>query len=173
MLIDTHAHLDGEEFRSDLDEVITRAKAAGVGKIFIPGIDISSVDSVLSVCNRYPGYCYSMLGLHPEEVRADWRDILAQLKPHLSSDLSKATGKATGRPVSGNGRDSGDPLPIAIGEIGLDFYWDVTYRAEQLRAFELQLGWAAEYHLPVVIHQRAAFADVEEQIKKAQDKEKK
>ena len=154
MLIDTHAHLDGEEFRSDLDEVITRAKAAGVGKIFIPGIDISSVDSVLSVCNRYPGYCYSMLGLHPEEVRADWRDILAQLKPHLSSDLSKATGKVTGRPVSGNGRDSGDPLPSAIGEIGLDFYWSREFEQEQLLAFEEQVRWSVELHLPLMIHCR-------------------
>ena len=81
--IDTHCHLDGEEFAEDLEAVVTRAQEAGVGAIGIPGIDLSSCDTVLELCRRYPGYCYPMLGLHPEEVKADWQDVLAQIKTKL------------------------------------------------------------------------------------------
>ena len=72
--IDTHCHLDGEEFAQDRDEVIQRAQEAGCAKIFLPAIDVKTCQSVLDVCAQYPGYCYPMLGLHPEEVRADWRE---------------------------------------------------------------------------------------------------
>ena len=75
--IDTHTHLDGHEFDADRDEVVARAKAAGVSMVFIPAIDLPTVGSVLATCARYPGFAYPMLGLHPEEVRADWRDVLA------------------------------------------------------------------------------------------------
>ena len=83
--IDTHAHLDGEEFNDDRDEVVARAKAAGISHIFIPAIDLQSVGTVLQTCSRYPGYALPMIGLHPEEVRQDWRQVLSQMKAMLPS----------------------------------------------------------------------------------------
>ena len=76
MIIDTHAHLDVEEFAEDLPEVISRAREAGVEKIFIPAIDLKSMDTVMAVCRQYPDTCYPMIGLQPEEVRKDWREVL-------------------------------------------------------------------------------------------------
>ena len=84
--------------KDDLDAVVARAKEAGVTAIGVPGIDLKSCDSVMALCQRYPDYCYPMLGLHPEEVKADWQEVLAQIKPHLLGG-------------------------VAIGEVGLDFYW--------------------------------------------------
>lgn len=130
--IDTHTHIDGTEFDADRDEVISRAKEAGVSKVFIPAIDLLSVDSVLAVCGKYPGYAYPMIGLHPEEVKADWRDVLTEMKKRL----------VPGHPF------------IAIGEVGLDYYWSREYEKEQLEAFEKQVEWAIEYRLPLMIHCR-------------------
>ncbi len=131
--IDTHTHLDGNEFDADRDEVVMRAKAAGVSKVFIPAIDLPSVDSVLAVCSRYPGFAYPMIGLHPEEVRADWRDVLAQMKLRLDAP--------------------GSPF-IAIGEVGLDYYWSREFEKEQLEVFDEQIRWAVEHRLPLMIHCR-------------------
>lgn len=131
--IDTHTHLDGHEFDDDRDEVIMRAKAAGVSKVFIPAIDLPSVSSVLATCERYKGYAYPMIGLHPEEVKTDWRDVLAQMKPRLDAE--------------------GHPF-IAIGEVGLDYYWSREFEREQLMAFEEQVKWSVEYQLPLMIHCR-------------------
>lgn len=131
--IDTHTHLDGHEFDDDRDEVISRAKAAGVSKVFIPAVDLPSVDSVLAVCGRYPGYAYPMIGLHPEEVKADWRSVLARMKPRLDEPSS--------------------PF-IAVGEVGLDYYWSREFEQEQLEAFEEQVRWSVEYRLPLMIHCR-------------------
>lgn len=132
--IDTHSHIDGEEFAADRDEVIARAKAAGVSKIFVPAIDLASVESVLATCRRYLGYAYPMIGLHPEEVKADWREVLAQMKPILTNNTS--------------------PRFIAIGEVGLDYYWSREFEHEQLEAFEEQVKWSIEYNLPLMIHCR-------------------
>lgn len=131
--IDTHTHLDGHEFDDDRDEVIARAKAAGVSKVFIPAIDLPSVDAVLATCARYPGYAYPMLGLHPEEVKADWQDVLARMKPRL---------------------DAPDHPFIAVGEVGLDYYWSREFEQEQLEAFEEQVRWSVEYRLPLMLHCR-------------------
>lgn len=131
--IDTHTHLDGHEFDDDRDEVISRAKAAGVSKVFIPAVDLPSVDSVLAVCGRYPGYAYPMIGLHPEEVKADWRSVLARMKPRLDEPSC--------------------PF-IAVGEVGLDYYWSREFEQEQLEAFEEQVRWSVEYRLPLMIHCR-------------------
>lgn len=129
--IDTHCHLDGEEFREDLDAVVTRAREAGVGAIGVPGIDVKSCETVLEVCRRYSGYCFPMLGLHPEEVRADWADSLAAIAPAARE-------------------------AIAIGEVGLDFYWSREFEQEQLLAFEEQVRWSVELQLPLMIHCRKA-----------------
>lgn len=142
--IDTHAHLDGEEFKDDLPEVISRAKAAGVGAIFIPGIDAASTESVMRVCEAYPGYCFPMIGLQPEEVRQDWRQVLDAMRTALDANLSSAM------PCSGK------PRYIAIGECGLDFYWSREYEQEQLEAFEEQVRWSVETRLPLMIHCRKA-----------------
>lgn len=138
--IDTHCHLDGEEFRDDLEQVVARAREAGCKAIFLPAIDLPSCQTVIDVCRRYPHYCYPMLGLHPEEVRADWRNVLDSIRQQL--------------PPNSGGR--GERLPIAIGEVGLDFYWSREFEQEQLLAFEEQVRWSVELQLPLMIHCRKA-----------------
>ena len=140
--IDTHCHLDGEEFAEDCEQVVARAKEAGVVQVFVPAIDLKSCQSVLDVCRQYPGYCQSMLGLHPEEVRADWREQLAEIRQVFSA------------PIGGRGAD--EISPIAIGEVGLDFYWSREFEQEQLFAFEEQVRWSVETRLPLMIHCRKA-----------------
>lgn len=132
MFIDTHTHLDGDEFATDRAEVMARAREAGVGKVFLPSIDIKSTEAILDVCRQYPGYAYPMVGLHPEEVRADWRDVLAQMKQYLKPENRF----------------------IAIGEVGLDYYWSREFEQEQLDAFEEQVKWSVETRLPLMIHCR-------------------
>ncbi len=155
-IIDTHCHLDGEEFAEDRDEVVARAQEAGVGKVFIPAIDLKSCQTVMDTCRRYPGYCYPMLGLHPEEVRADWREILHSIQEHLdislTSDLSPLTSKI-----------------IAIGEVGLDFYWSREFEQEQMLAFEEQVRWSVERRLPLMIHCRKAQNELVAILKKYKD----
>ena len=131
--IDTHCHLDGEEFCADRDAVVQRAREAGCLKVFLPAIDVKSCQTVLDVCRLYPAYCYPMLGLHPEEVRADWREQLSIIHSQLS--ISEC---------------------VAIGEIGLDFYWSREFEQEQLQAFEEQVRWSVESSLPLMIHCRKA-----------------
>ena len=143
-MIDTHCHLDGEEFKDDLDAVVARAKEAGVTAIGVPGIDLKSCDSVMALCQRYPDYCYPMLGLHPEEVKADWQEVLAQIKPHLLGG-------------------------VAIGEVGLDFYWSREFEQEQLLAFEEQVKWSVEFQLPLMIHCRKAQNEMVAILKRYKD----
>ena len=117
--IDTHCHLDGEEFAQDRDAVVQRAREAGCTQIFLPAIDAASCKTVLDVCAQYPSYCLPMLGLHPEEVKTDWREQLSIINHQLS--ISEC---------------------VAIGEIGLDYYWSREFEQEQLEAFEEQVRWA-------------------------------
>ena len=131
-MIDTHSHLDDEAFRDDLPAVIQRAREAGVEKVFVPAIDLPSSEHIVSLCQQYPNYLYPMVGLHPEEVRADWREQLAQIKSILPSPI------------------------LAIGEVGLDFYWSREFEHEQLEAFEEQVKWSVETRLPLMIHCRKA-----------------
>ena len=135
--IDTHCHLDGEEFAQDRDEVVQRAREAGCTKIFLPAIDAKSCQTVLDTCAHYPDYCYPMLGLHPEEVKGDWREQLTEIKEKFKVQSSKFK-------------------VIAIGEIGLDYYWSREFEQEQLEAFEEQVKWAVELQLPLMIHCRKA-----------------
>ena len=162
--IDTHCHLDGEEFAADRDEVVARAREAGVTKVFVPGIDLKSCQTVLDVCRQYPDFCYPMLGLHPEEVRTDWREILDNIKriiisltSHLIPEQSSPT-----RSLSPLTSDT----PIAIGEIGLDFYWSREFEQEQLLAFEEQVRWSVETRLPLMIHCRKAQNEMVTILKK-------
>lgn len=137
-MIDTHSHLDVEDFFDDLPEVILRAKQEKVEKVFIPAIDITSCKSVLKVANEYNGYAYAMLGLHPEEVKDDYLEQLLQIKTLIDNELIKKS------PV------------IAIGEIGLDFYWSREFEKFQLNAFRKQVEWSVETRLPLIIHCRKA-----------------
>ena len=144
--IDTHAHLDGTEFEADRDEVVARAREAGVSRIFVPAIDLPSVKTVMETCGRYPGYAFPMIGLHPEEVKADWKDVLTEMKVLLDASLK------------GEGSIDGTPLlrPIAVGEVGLDYYWSREFEREQLEVFEQQVCWSVETRLPLMIHCRKA-----------------
>ena len=146
--IDTHCHIDGEEFRDDLEAVVTRAREAGVAAIGVPGINLQSIDTIKDVCSRYPNYCYPMLGLHPEDVKGDWREVLAQIYQHLIA--------TTSHPV------------VAIGEVGLDYYWSREFEKEQLEAFEEQVRWSVELQLPLMIHCRKAQNEMVAIIKKYQ-----
>ena len=134
-LIDTHSHLFLEEFSEDLPQVIERARSAGITHIFMPNIDSTTIDSMLSVCNAYKDYCFPMIGLHPTSVNADYEKELEIVARELKS-FNKY---------------------IAIGEIGMDLYWDKIFLKEQQIALDKQINWALEYDLPVVIHCRDAF----------------
>jgi TatD DNase family protein len=154
--IDTHCHLDGEEFNNDRDAVVQRAREAGCGAIFLPAIDLPSCHTVLETCRQYPGYCYPMLGLHPEEVRADWRDQLSEIRKCLNTSLTSHLAPLT-FPV------------IAIGEVGLDFYWSREFEQEQLLAFEEQVRWSIELRLPLMIHCRKAQNEMVSILKRYKD----
>jgi TatD DNase family protein len=135
-MIDTHAHLDGEEFSADITEVISRAKDAGVQKVFIPATDYNSCINVLNVCREYEGFLFPMLGLHPEEVKADYKDELEKIKSLIDDEIRQNSNLA------------------AIGEVGLDYYWSREYETEQLDAFRIQVEWSIEKGLPLMIHCR-------------------
>ena len=136
-LIDTHTHLYLPEFDNDRDEMVARAVSNGVVKLFMPNIDTGSVDLMISAVNRYPGICYSMSGLHPTSVRKDFQTHLDILENNF-------------------------PLHdfIAVGEIGIDQYWDKTFLKEQIIAFRRQISFALEKKVPVVIHSRESFPEV-------------
>ena len=158
--IDTHCHLDGEEFAADRDEVVARAREAGVSKVFVPGIDLKSCQTVLDICRQYPDYCYPMLGLHPEEVRADWKEVLDRIKYSLTIPEQSSPTRSLSHLL---------PLTssiIAIGEVGLDFYWSREFEQEQLEAFEEQVRWSVETRLPLMIHCRKAQNEMVAILKK-------
>lgn len=142
--IDTHCHLDGEEFNEDRDLVVQRAKEAGVQQVFLPAINLKSLQTVLDTCRQYPNYCYPMIGLHPEEVGADWQEVLSSMRQLLLSDTPY----------------------IAIGEVGLDYYWSREFEQEQLEAFEEQVRWSVETRLPLAIHCRKAQNELVAILKK-------
>jgi TatD DNase family protein len=130
MLVDTHAHIYSEEFEQDVHEMLQRAFDSGVGHIFMPNIDITSIESMHALDDRYP-QCHSMLGLHPCYVKEDYIAQLAIIESTIQ-----------------------ERKPIGIGEVGIDLYWDKTFVAEQQAAFEIQIQWALDLDLPIIIHSR-------------------
>ena len=148
-VIDTHTHLDAEEFDEDRVEAFARAREAGVGKVFLPAIDVKTTHAVLALSREYPGYAYPMIGLHPEEVKADWKEQLAELRKILEEHR-----------IIGNANPADDSPRIsdfiAISEVGLDYYWSREFEQEQLEAFEEQVKWSIETRLPLMIHCRKA-----------------
>lgn len=144
MLIDTHSHLFLEEFTEDLEAVIERAQIAGVSHIFMPNIDSATIESLLGVCSRYENYCFPMIGLHPTSVNENYHSELDVVLRELKSDKKY----------------------VAIGEVGMDLYWDKTYEKEQVAVLSKQLEWALDFNLPVVIHCRDAFDSICEVLRK-------
>ena len=181
-MIDTHAHLDGPEYSDDRAEMIQRAKDAGVSKVFIPAIDLRSVQTVTDTCRQFPGYAYPMIGLHPEEVKADYREVLAQMKQQLADSLAANQTPPlveVGRGPTPLGEAERGPTPlgeagrglrfIAIGEVGLDYYWSREFEKEQLEAFEEQVRWSIATRLPLMIHCRKAQNEMVALLKKYAD----
>jgi TatD DNase family protein len=136
-LIDTHTHLYLPEFDSDRDEAVGRAVSSGIVKMLMPNIDIHSVKQMLAAESRYPGICYPMIGLHPTSVKEDYLIQLDELENLYTQHKF-----------------------IAIGEIGIDLYWDKTFLKEQIIALRRQIAFAIERKLPVVIHSRDSFPEV-------------
>ena len=137
MITDTHTHLYSEQFDEDRTEMIQRAKDAGVTRLFIPAIDSSYTDSMFNLENNFKDDVFLMMGLHPTSVKENYKDELAHVKEWI------------------NKRDF-----IAIGEIGIDLYWDKTFLPQQQDAFRTQIQWAKEKKLPIVIHCRDAFDEI-------------
>lgn len=139
-LVDTHSHLYLEEFDDDRSQVVTRACETGVDRIILPAINVATMDRLEKMCAEYPGCCFPTVGLHPEDVALDYSEQLALLQQRIN--------------------EHAPGFYVAIGEIGLDFYWDATFREQQIKAFDRQLQWALEYHLPVIIHSRSAHGEM-------------
>jgi TatD DNase family protein len=136
-MIDTHTHLYSSQFDEDRDEAIQRALDAGVQQLLLPNVDHRSINGMLALEVKYPGVCFPMMGLHPCSVNEDWEAALSELKKWIDQ-----------RPF------------IAIGEIGIDLYWDKTYQTQQEQAFITQINWAKERNLPIVIHARDSFPEI-------------
>lgn len=145
MITDSHAHIYLEDFEDDLELVLANAQELGVGDIYMPNIDKGSVDAMHRVEDRF-SHCKSMIGLHPCYVKKDYRDQMDVLKGHLESRKY-----------------------AAVGEIGVDLYWDKTYANEQIEVFEEQIEWAKDHDLGVVIHSRDALDITIETIRKKQN----
>lgn len=144
--IDTHAHLYAKEFNDDRDEMIKRAIDKGVTKLLLPNIGLSSIEEMEKLVENYPGICYSMMGVHPCDVEKDWKTQLDKIKTYYQK------GKH-----------------IAIGEIGIDLYWDTSLQKEQTECFQAQIQWAKEENLPIVIHCRNSFDEIFEVLNREND----
>ena len=133
-MIDTHAHIYLEQFKEDIDDVITRSKELGMERIYLPNIDHRSIDDMLSLEEKYPEFCLATMGLHPCSVKADFEKELYLVEDWLSK------------------REF-----VAIGEMGTDLYWDKTFFDQQVEAFKVQAQWAKDYKLPIIIHCRESL----------------
>lgn len=136
-LIDTHAHVYLEEFQKDRTQIINDAQSVGINKVLLPNIDLGSVESLKQLAKDYPDYYIPMMGLHPCYVGADYKEQLSKIKLEL---------------------DQGNYC--AVGEIGVDLYWDKSQQRQQVEAFKTQIEWAKEKRLPVAIHARNSFDEI-------------
>ena len=135
--IDTHSHLYTEEFDADRREVVERAVQAGAQRILLPNIDEASIAPMLKMCRDYPDLCFPMMGLHPTELPDDPLPLLDRMEQLIA-----------------------DGNYVAVGEVGVDLYWDDSRRDEQIELFRLQVEWAVKYQLPLVIHSRNAHREI-------------
>lgn len=137
IFIDTHTHLFSSAFDEDRTEVVERAIAAGVNKLLLPNIDCASIEPMYSLCAQFPNNCFPMMGLHPGSIDEKWEENLEIIRKNLFERKN-----------------------VAVGEIGMDLYWDKTFVNEQAEAFRRQVNWAKELKLPIVIHAREAFDEI-------------
>lgn len=145
-LIDTHTHLYLDSFDEDRDAMIQRAIEAGIDILLLPNIDQESIEPMMTLCEKYPNNCFPMIGLHPTSVAEDYKQQLQRMEDAIQKTR-----------------------PIAIGEIGIDLYWDKSFREAQIDAFSIQLDWAKAHQLPVAIHTREAFPLMLDLVEAAQD----
>ncbi len=136
MIIDTHCHLYLDEFKNDIDDIIKRAEAETINKFYLPAIDSSEIENMFLLESKFPGKCIAMMGLHPCYVKENYLVELSIVKEWLSKRKF-----------------------AAVGEIGLDFYWDKTFEKQQYEAFRLQIELSIQYNLPIVIHSRDAMQE--------------
>ncbi|OOQ58666.1 TatD family hydrolase [Mucilaginibacter pedocola] len=139
VLTDTHTHLYYETIDTKRQALMQRCLDNKVERLFLPNVDTASLPLIQEMISAYPDNCFAMIGLHPCSVKEDWEHQLALMQPHLHK-----------HPI------------YAIGEIGIDLYWDKTFLTEQIQAFKLQIKWAKQLRLPIVIHCRDAFDEVHE-----------
>lgn len=142
MIVDTHCHLYLDEFKTEIAEVIKRAEAEGIHKFYLPAIDSSEIENIFLLEEKFPGKCFAMMGLHPCSVKENYLDELTIVKEWL-----------------------GKRKFAAVGEIGLDFYWDKTFAEQQYAAFRMQIELSLQYKLPIVIHTRNAMQETIDVVK--------
>ncbi|MCK5782257.1 MAG: TatD family hydrolase [Flavobacteriales bacterium] len=146
ILTDTHTHLYSEQFDKDRDEVINKAIESGITRFFLPAIDSESTEAMLDLEAKYPNNCFAMMGLHPTSVGENWKDELQ----HVVDCFNK--------------RDF-----VAVGEIGIDLYWDKTFFEQQQIVFKRQIQLAKENNLPIIIHARDSFEEIFEILEEEKD----
>jgi TatD DNase family protein len=145
-LVDTHTHVYDHQFSLDRNESMQRALDAGVGMMLLPNVDASTIAPMLELHEQYPDHTRVMMGLQPEEVKEDYKEVLSMMEKELEHGIY-----------------------VGVGEVGLDFYWDSTYEKQQLEAFETQLDWSKQLGLPLSIHCRNAFEKMVKILEKKQD----
>ena len=142
-MIDTHSHVYAEEFKDDLDAVVQRAVNVGVEKVLLPNIDLESIGGLNNLVDERPDFFFRMMGLHPCSVKEDYKQVLQRIERELD-----------------------DKSCVAVGEIGIDLYWDKSTQAIQEEAFLIQCNWAIERNLPIVIHSRESIGLIIDLLKK-------
>lgn len=147
MIVDTHCHLYLDEFKNDIHEVIKRAGAEGVNKFYLPAIDSAEIENIFLLEEKFPGKCIAMMGLHPCSVKENYLDELNIVKDWMAKRKF-----------------------AAVGEIGLDFYWDKTFTIQQYKAFRMQIELSLQYNLPIVIHTRNAMQETIDVVKEYKSK---
>ena len=145
-MIDTHAHLYDIKFDCDRDAVVARAVECGVERMLLPNIDIESIQPMFEACRRYPKHCFPMLGLHPTSIDKNFEQKLEKIASYLDTNEI-----------------------VAIGETGIDLYWDRQYLEQQMESFRIHIGWAKKYGLPLSIHCRKSYNEIMSILKKEQD----
>jgi TatD DNase family protein len=152
VFIDSHAHIYQPTFHGDITEVIERCQEAGVKKIILPNIDIETLDRVLELSSAYPDICLPTVGLHPCDVKENYLEVLEEMKPWAYQPECFPEKKI-----------------YAIGETGLDYYWDTTFKEEQKAALRMQIAWALELDLPIILHTRNSIQDTIDIIREQHD----
>ena len=148
-LIDTHCHLYLEDFDPEQETLWTAAEASGIDTLLMPNVDLTTVERMHAFCDRHPGQCFPMMGLHPTSVDAHWRERLSVVRGWLEAEAARFVG---------------------IGEVGMDLYWDQTFRDAQMQVLDEQVQWALEYRLPLIVHCREAWPELLEVLAPYRDK---